>query len=85
MSMQSLQAFRNRVNASEPLQAEMRACGTDVGAMTDLGRKHGYDFTAEEIRAVFIGAAGELTDFELEMVNAGNNGTDRFDRRAGSY
>ena len=75
MSAQSLQAFRSKVDGSEQLQAAVRACAMDLGAITELGKKHGYDFTSDDIQSTFSAAGAELTDFELEMVSAGTDGT----------
>ena len=71
MSMQSLQAFRSKVDGSEQLQAAVRACALDLGAIAALGKKHGYEFTSDEIQSTFSVTGCELTDFELEMVSAG--------------
>ena len=84
MATESLQQFRNRVNGTEPLQAAIRACVPDLDAIVALARQHGFESTRDEILSTFSDAEGELSDFELELVNAGN-GTDRFDRRAGAY
>jgi predicted ribosomally synthesized peptide with nif11-like leader len=71
MSTQALQAFRGEVSNSEQLQAAVRACAMDLGAIAALGRKHGFDFTSDEIQSTFSASGGELSDFELEMVSAG--------------
>ena len=69
--MQSLQAFHSKVDGNEQRQAAVRACALDLGAIAALGKQHGFDFTNDEIQSTFSSTGGELTDFELELVNAG--------------
>jgi len=92
MSMQALQQFREKVNANPVLEGEVNAWLGDSGinlntgpvnpgavseAIVALGKRHGFDFSADELLAVFGGPASselgdELSDLELELVAAGN-------------
>ena len=72
MSIESVRKFREAVNASASLQGEVRALRTASSEeLVALGARHGFSFTAEELRSVGTSIKNELTDFELEMVAGG--------------
>lgn len=72
MSVQSLQAFRSKVGGSEQLQAAVQACAMNLDAITALGKQHGFEFTSDELQATISNPDDEITDFELDLVNAGS-------------
>ncbi|MBV8190627.1 MAG: Nif11-like leader peptide family RiPP precursor [Alphaproteobacteria bacterium] len=74
MSIEAVETFREKINVSQELQAELRACvvrngAIDPATIVGLGRENGFDFTTAELESVLGG--GELSDFELELVAAG--------------
>jgi predicted ribosomally synthesized peptide with nif11-like leader len=82
--MQSLREFRVKVDGSEALPTAIRNGVPDLDAIVEHARPPGFQITRDEIRSTTSNTTGERSDFELELVNAGN-GTDRFDHRAGAY
>jgi predicted ribosomally synthesized peptide with nif11-like leader len=83
MSLQSLQSFREKVNGNPDLEAAIKGCLTgpsgavDADAVSAIGKRNGFDFSAEDVRGAMSGAGigamnDELSDFELEVVSAGN-------------
>ncbi|MGQ0655180.1 MAG: Nif11-like leader peptide family natural product precursor [Betaproteobacteria bacterium] len=80
MSEQSLQSFREKLNGNAQLEADVRGCltgpagGLNIDALAALGQRHGFDFTADEVRTAMAAANDELSDFELEVVSAGIGG-----------
>ncbi|MGQ0655183.1 MAG: Nif11-like leader peptide family RiPP precursor [Betaproteobacteria bacterium] len=77
MSAQSLQAFREKVNGNAGLETDVRGCLTgpqgalDLDALVSVGKLHGFDFTADDIRTAMAATNDELSDLELEVVSAG--------------
>ncbi|MGQ0655181.1 MAG: Nif11-like leader peptide family RiPP precursor [Betaproteobacteria bacterium] len=77
MSLQSLQSFRQQANGNPELEAAVRGClsgpqgALDLGALAALGKRHGFDFSADDVRAAMATSEEELSDFELEVVSAG--------------
>jgi predicted ribosomally synthesized peptide with nif11-like leader len=73
MSSQAASDFRALVSESAELQQAARAALAKGGdaALVELGHAHGFDFTVEEGKEAL--AAGELSEFELEMVAGGVN------------
>ena len=68
---QTLIDFRNAVNASEDLQAQVTA-GADL---VELGAANDFSFTAEELNqgwAELQESDEGLTDFEMEVVAGGS-------------
>jgi hypothetical protein len=74
MSAIAARSFRHHVNRMSTLQAEVAPCfsngAIDYAALVQLGRRSGFDFTADEARKV-LAAPGELSEFEMEMVADG--------------
>ena len=69
---QTLIDFRNAVNNSEELQAQVTA-GADL---VELGASNGFSFTAEELNQGWeeLQESDEgLTDFEMEVVAGGRS------------
>ena len=65
--------FRNAVNASEDLQAQVTA-GADL---VELGAANGFQFTAEELNQGWqeLQESDEgLTDFEMQVISGGYTG-----------
>jgi len=77
MSIQSLQSFRQQVNGNNALAAAVKTClsapggALDLEALATLGRKNGYDFSADDVRSAMAATDDELSDLELEVVSAG--------------
>jgi predicted ribosomally synthesized peptide with nif11-like leader len=76
MSIEAVETFRETVNASQELRAALRECMSrdamiDPETIVGLGRQNGFDFTPDEVEAVFVQEGGELSEFELELVAAG--------------
>ncbi|MGQ0655184.1 MAG: Nif11-like leader peptide family RiPP precursor [Betaproteobacteria bacterium] len=77
MSLQSLQSFRKQVNGNAELESAVRGCLTgpqgalDLDALAVLGKRSGFDFSAEDVRAAMAATNDELSDLELEVVSAG--------------
>ena len=70
---QTLIDFRNAVNASQALQAQVTA-GADL---VELGAANGFQFTAEELNQGWqeLQESDEgLTDFEMQVVAGGSGG-----------
>ena len=70
---QTLIDFRNAVNNSEEMQAQVTA-GADL---VELGAANGFNFTSEELNQGWqeLQESDEgLTDFELEVVAGGGTG-----------
>ena len=73
---QTLIDFRNAVNNSEDLQAQVTA-GADL---VELGAANGFSFTTEELAQGWeeLQESDEgLTDFEMEVVAGGKHRHDR--------
>ncbi len=72
---QDVEAFRQAVDQNPALQKEVKALvvaqGIDYKAISELGEKHNFSFTAEEAQQLLMASNDELSDFELEMVAAG--------------
>lgn len=81
MSVESLQEFVSRVEGDSSLQQELETAvaGKDglaaSQAVSEVGAKYGYSFTAEEAeagrKAVLAEESGELSEGELESVAGG--------------
>jgi hypothetical protein len=79
--MTDFQSFRNAVLEDEDLQEQVISIvntATSNGAglgdgIATLAKTHGYTITSDEVYAHqdFLGQDGDLTDFELEMINGG--------------
>ncbi len=78
MSRQAVQAFREQVNTSPALQAEVaRHVSKGVvnyAAIGELARAHGFEFTLAEAQAALAANDDELSDFEMELVSGGSAG-----------
>ena len=77
MSVENLQAFRKKVDQSDGLQQEVRAFVTagNVDDVVTLGKKHGFEFSAADLREVFGGFIAELSQSQLESVVGGVSGS----------
>jgi len=78
MSIEQAQAFKDLTAQNEAIQEEILSLGgLPTGAyLSELGRRHSYEFTAEESDAAWETAQqGELSEFELEMVSGGDKCT----------
>ncbi len=75
MSIEQAQAFKDFTAQNEAIQEEILSLGgMPSGAyLSELGRRHGYEFTAEESDTAWeVAQQGELSEFELEMVSGGD-------------
>ena len=88
MSIEAVNQFLTQVNQEPQLQAEVN-CAIETEnvrqLVTELGAKHGYEFTIEELSSQFpkyqsqlqiqpINDDGELSDDDLEAVAGGIGG-----------
>ncbi len=75
MSIQAAQQFRQHVNASPALQAQVAGSfvngEVDYSGLSELGRGCGFDFSADEAKSALAAAQDELSDFEMELVSGG--------------
>jgi predicted ribosomally synthesized peptide with nif11-like leader len=76
---QNFDAFRKAVDENPAIQQEAieitgQAKAIDYSALAELGKRHGYVFTPQDISQYYQETTedDELSDFELEMVAAGN-------------
>ena len=80
MTTQTFEQFRTHVSSDKALQAEVAACFADMAAgesdgfdqLAELGRKHGFDFSAEAAREAAAADATAMTDGDLELVSGGS-------------
>ncbi|WP_338770454.1 hypothetical protein [Massilia sp. METH4] len=74
MSVTAARDFRQHVNRMSTLQAEIAQYfsngAIDYAGMAELGRRSGFDFTAEEAKRILFAAADEMSNFEREMMSA---------------
>ena len=70
MSIERVNNFRDQVNHDPAMQGEVLALlqAERMNGVAALGEKYG--FTVEEAEMAMSGNDGELSDFELEMVQA---------------
>ena len=81
MSIEVVAEFTNKLAENESLQQELQSAiegkeGLDASqAVSELGAKHGYEFTAEEAETlrqlVLANQSGELNEEQLEAVAGG--------------
>jgi predicted ribosomally synthesized peptide with nif11-like leader len=74
MSLENVHAFRQRVSDDTRLQTVISASlsAGDISQIVELGGRHGFDFSKEELKQVFVDdPSRELSDFELELVAGG--------------
>ena len=86
--MSDFQSFHNAILEDEDLQKQVisivntaTANGAVLGdGIATLARTHGYAITSDEVYAHtdFLGQDVDLTDFELEMISGGAQGTRDF-------
>ena len=72
MSIEQAKTFRDKVNADPALQDDFKTLLRE-GKVIDLatfGQSHGFNYSNEESNEVFSQGGDELSDFELEMVQA---------------
>ena len=80
MATQAFEKFRTQVNADKALQAAVAACfssaptegSTGFDKLAALGKSHGFEFTAQDAQGATAADGAALSDFELELVSAGN-------------
>jgi predicted ribosomally synthesized peptide with nif11-like leader len=82
MSSDAANQFLNKAMADQALQQEINAAvaGRDEAAAAEavaaVGRKHGYEFSAEEVQAARAAVkdrrSRELSDQDLQSVSGGN-------------
>ena len=79
MSIEAVNQFLQKVSEDNSLQEEFKALDleNDCQAATDLGAKHGYMFTPDELRTEIKNrlqqkqSSGEISEEELEAVAGG--------------
>jgi len=76
MTIESVNEFREKIKNNSELEAVVRGLfGSDgmldLPAAVKLGEQHGFTFSESDIDAAFANDNDELSDFELEMVSAG--------------
>lgn len=77
MTIEAVQNFRNVIRNDAVIEAQMREVmasgdGLDLSRAVQLGRQHGYRFSEQDVMELFTNEDDELSDFELELVAAGN-------------
>jgi len=77
MTHEAATEFRAIVNQDPALEQTLRGLLDGDGLLklpevVKLGEQHGFSFSEDDIIAVFANDNDELSDFELEMVSAGN-------------
>tara|TARA_R110002110_G_scaffold261322_6_gene477135 strand:- start:6459 stop:6722 length:264 start_codon:yes stop_codon:yes gene_type:complete len=77
MTTESVNGFRSLIDSNPEIEARMRTFvaadgALDLGLVTKLGEQHGFSFSEQDIMEAFANDNDELSDFELEMVAAGN-------------
>ena len=77
MSLDQANAFRDYVSQNEDVQREIRsALMTESAKVSEIAAKHGFTFTSEEGEQAWESAQDkELSDFELDMVAGGRDGS----------
>ena len=64
-----VERFAKDVQSNEALRAEIKALGTDQGAILSLANAKGYNFSMADVEA--LDAGGELSDEQLAGVAGG--------------
>jgi len=75
MSVENVISFSEKVVGQPQLEVKVRACiegNLNLPALVALGAEHGFTFTEDEVWSIYANDNDELSDFELEMVAAGN-------------
>lgn len=81
MTTQKFEQFRTQVSTDKVLQAEVAACFSSPPSekadgfdkLVELGKSHGFDFTAAHAREATEADTAVLSDFELELVSGGTS------------
>lgn len=71
MSLENIKKFNEAVSTDEALMEEVKKVGTNLDELIALGKKKGYDFTAEELTELSQKKEGELSEEELDNVSGG--------------
>ena len=70
MSVEEVKRFFLACKDDKALQKELANIGTDNDACVAVAKRHGYDFTADELSSLIDAKKSELTEEELEKVSA---------------
>ncbi len=77
---QNFEAFRKAADENTEIQQEItklvqQAQGIDYSALSELGRRYNFTFTAQDAERGCreLPEDGELSDFELELVAGGSS------------
>ena len=74
MSVEAVKGFIEKIGGDEALAEKFKAAGTDVDEVIRLGKENGFEFTAQDMKAVHdeMSQSGtELSDEDLEKVAGG--------------
>jgi predicted ribosomally synthesized peptide with nif11-like leader len=72
MTTEAVLQFRQAVNSSPAMQQEACALSSLAPAeLVEMGARHGFQFTEDELASVAGSVGDELTDFELELISGG--------------
>jgi len=73
MSVENFRKFVVMTGQDKDLEEKVKAAGTDVNALIDLGKGKGCEFTAQDMKDAYDQEVGdkELSDEELENVAGG--------------
>jgi len=74
MSVEAVKGFIEKVGQDEELAEKVKEAGTDVNEIIRLGKENGFEFTAEDMKALHDETAKsgeELSDEDLEKVAGG--------------
>ncbi len=71
MGVESLKQFIQKLGTDDALAGKFKGVSTDPNAVIALGKEHGYEFSAEDMRDLKKQQGEELSDKELENVAGG--------------
>ncbi len=71
MSTESLKQFIQKLGTDDALAGKFKGISADPNAVIALGKEQGYEFTAEDMKALKEQQGDELSDQELENVAGG--------------
>ena len=72
MSQEEVERFVADIKTNTKIQADAKTMPHGMNTMLELGRRHGYDFTEQDVEAhAKSRMSGTLTEEQLDMVSGG--------------
>ncbi len=72
MSQAEVQRFVEDIKTNKQIQADAKRMPPGMQTMLELGKRHGYDFSKEDVEAhAKRHMSGALTEEQLDMVSGG--------------